>query len=942
MHKQYQVSNTTPESNATDARLADYKLRLAQPDFWNTPNPEMEERLLAHWQDTHVNKVVAEHRKDAQTYWLLDGPPYANGDAHLGHLLNKTLKDVNARFQSALGKKVVWRSGWDCHGLPLELAVEKRYGAESKSDPLSFMAACREEASSWQSAQAKTMQRLGLLANFEQPWLTMDPQREASALDLLRQLWVEGLLVERQSPVHWCPACQSALAASELEKSEKTRQEAYFLAELTPDSVQSLYMHTKHSAFSGQLNVLAWTTTPWTVFANTAFAHPEKGAATVVTFKSGKKALMAVAARDEFYASYPHLVEDAGHKTEGLLDFADMPLLRLSTTSPMSGRPAPLVHGTFVSSEDGSGFVHVAPAFGPEDFDLHENNNVELVCHVGTNGRLMSTNAPYGTLPEGFENLTLDAASVETVAWLENNKYLVHTYETTVEQQMCWRHKKAVFYRASQQWALDLEKPFTGCPEGLAARATQALQKTTFVPDDRAKTPLLHMLATRRFWTLSRDRVWGLPLPFYRNKETGQLHPETDAMWSELCAEVKVQGVEAWVRRETPSGYTKSHQVVDVWFDSGSAWHHASEEGLSAPDLGVEGRDQTRGWFLSSFLLHAFKSDEPAFKTLMTHSFVVGENGLKLSKSSGGGGAALDPAAVFKKEGADAFRMWVCAQNVGDESKWGKTALKQATQDVKDWRSFLRYLLANMAKAVNETCPVDLSEMDRLALSKAAQARDNWCEHMQAGRFNQALQELNGFRLWASTEWFELGKRMLYCAADSDSQLRSMQWSLQEVFVLFTRMLAVVMPFAAEEAYQAWANHPDSSVFLGVLPHWNYGSVSPTLPDALAWRKCVLPLVEKARSFVEKGTPVTVAFNADSVPKVVTSQMLRDWFGTCYATVGLPLDAFEDHVTDESLGVVAGRSSVDYKPYRCARCRTYYRNALNAEGLCTQCETELM
>ena len=919
-----------------------FNLRLNQPTYWNTPNPVMEEKLLAHWKELGLRDVLAAARAGAEPFWLLDGPPYANGDAHLGHLLNKALKDVNARYQSAMGKNVVRRAGWDCHGLPLELAVEKRHGPGAKDDPAAFMAACRAEAHTWQQAQATGMQRLGLTADFDQPWLTMDPHREATSLNLLKELWEAGLLVERHSPVHWCPACQSALAASELEKGEKTRKEAFFLSRLTDASTAAL--KSQAALPDTPLHVLSWTTTPWTLWANAAFAHPAAGAMTVVSLHSGDVALMAQAARDALLAAHPGLLSDPGHQFDGLLDFAQLPALALEAHSPLSGRRSPLLPADFAVAGEGSGFVHVAPAFGVDDFWLHESHGVRLECHVGANGRLVTTDSAH-PLPAALEDLTLESATDASCELLADAGLLVHAYTATVEAQTCWRHKKATFYRASQQWALDLHAPFAGCQEGLAARATAALEATTFLPDTRAKTPLLTMLATRRFWTLSRDRLWGLPLPFFRHEATNALHPETGAMWAALVEQVKQHGVEAWQGTPTPSGYRKTAQTVDVWFDSGAAWHSASEGGRHQPDLGVEGRDQTRGWFLSSFLLHAFKSAEPAFSALMTHSFVVGEDGLKLSKSKGGSGGAgaMTPAAVFAKEGADAFRLWVCAQKVGDEARWGKTALKQASQDLKDWRSFLRFMLANMAASPNQGAPSELQALDQLALSKAAAARDEWSAHMAGGRFNQAMQTLSAFRLWSSTEWFELNKRTLYCARDDDAALLSVQWALQQVFVLFCGMLAPVLPFAVEEAYLAWPQHPEVSVFVGVVPSWDFPASPATaaVEESLAWRRRLLPLVEKGLSLVEKGAGVPVALGfAGRAPKGFTDDKLREWFPGTYTRLQGVQEDFSAFVVDEAAGVVAGRVGAAYQPVRCGRCRGYFERAFGPRGMCEQCEAE--
>jgi len=920
-----------------------FNLRLKQPNFWNTPSPATEEKLLARWKAMQLADLLKEARHGAKAFWLLDGPPYANGDAHLGHLLNKTLKDVNARFQHAMGKRVVWRAGWDCHGLPLELAVEKRHGSGAKDDPAGFVSACRAEAAEWKQVQADGMQRLGLLADFESPWLTMDPEREATALLLLKELWEAGLLVERHSPVHWCPACQSALAASELEKTDKERTEVFFLAKLHDDARARLAQRLGRPC--DDLHLMSWTTTPWTLWANAAFAHPAQGKVAFLHLASGATVMMALPARDAFVREHGDLVASTashGPELDGALRFEDFPALQLHAVSPLSERSVPLLPAGFVSAEEGSGFVHVAPAFGPDDFELHEAVGLHLECHVAANGRLATTDAAQ-PLPAALEGLTLESASEASCTLLRDAGLLVHSERNLVETQMCWRHKKPTFYRASRQWALDLHTPFAGCPEGLAARARQSLDATRFVPDERAKAPLLNMLATRRYWTLSRDRLWGLPLPFFRSRATDALHPDTGALWQALAAQVRQRGVEAWQDMATPEGYVKSTQTVDVWFDSGAAWLSASEEGLHQSDVGVEGRDQTRGWFLSSFLLHAFKSADPAFKALMTHSFLVGEDGLKYSKSAGAGGGAnaMTPDAVFAREGADGFRLWVCAQNVGDEVRVSTAAMKQASCDLKDWRSFLRFLLANMAQAPVSVPCVALTPMDRVALRKAAAARDEWAGHMRNGKFNQALQALSAFRLWASTEWFELNKRMLYCARDEDLALQSMQRALQQVFVLFCRMLAPVLPFAAEEAYLAWSGHADASVFVGVVPDWHVDEDADMerVQRALAWRRALMPLVEKARDAVPRGEPVSLGFGG-SAPFGFDERSLREWFPNMYAMPDGTTAHFESAIVGADLNVVVGRAASAYRPVRCARCRGYFSAGFGAAGVCRQCEAE--
>jgi isoleucyl-tRNA synthetase len=930
-----------------------FNLRLKQPDYWNTPSPENEVTLLRHWSESHLTESLRSARFNGPSYWLLDGPPYANGDAHLGHLLNKTLKDVNARFANLTGHDVTWRSGWDTHGLPLELAVEKRKGPGAKEDAKQFMSQCREEASLWQKTQAESMSRVGLLSVMNSPWMTMDPQRESTSLNLLLDLWKSGLLVERHSPVHWCPACQSALAASELEKTTKDRLEAFFAAALTPTSTAALKEFAKANDRSwpeGSLSLLSWTTTPWTLWANAGFGYPLAGPVTVAKLASGHRVLLAVRARDRLATDFPTMFDDFGVEYDGAVDFADFSELSLAAWSPLTQLSSPLLPAPFASEVEGSGFVHLAPAFGPDDFVMHETQNVRLDCHVSKNGRLVNVEGGV-EMPESLMGKTLDEASVASCAMLSASGMLVHEMVSKVETNMCWRHKKPVFYRASQQWALDLHMPFEGCMEGLAARATSALDATTFLPDEKAKTPLRTMLATRRFWTLSRDRLWGLPLPFFRHAETGVLHPDTEQMWESLVVRVKSDGVECWQLLDTPDGYVKSTQTVDVWFDSGAAWLSASENGRTEADLAVEGQDQTRGWFLSSFLLHAFKNPLPPFKAVMTHSFVVDEKGLKFSKSKGG---TPDHKALFAKTGADVFRYWVCSQNVGEETKWSKTALQQASQDVKDWRSFLRFQLGNMASSPDAKQPEFVRPLDMLAMSKLSDLRTEYLKLMRAGRFNHALAGLTQFRQWASAEWFDLSKRTLYCAKSSDVQLQSAQWSLQQAFLLVSQMLSVFLPFATEEAYLAWPDHPQSSLFVHVLSEFNMVMTEDATQtqSLLVWRRSLLPLVEKARELVGKGTPVSlvlpeklVALHASlgSLSHDEKESALREWFPGCFVRLSEDdsvLETFEKQTFDEG-NVFAGKSKMHYQPYRCDRCRGYFSASLNSESLCKECESEM-
>jgi len=932
--------HTLTHDRAADTRAPKYTLRLKQPAYWNTPSPAMEERLLARWRDDALASQLRKARANKHPFWLLDGPPYANGNAHLGHLLNKTLKDVHARYASACGHPVTWRAGWDCHGLPLELAVERNHGSGAKNDAGVFMQLCRAEATHWKETQGQSMARTGATVDLNNPWLTMDPEREAASLGLLLEMWQAGLLVERHSPVHWCPACKSALAASELEPTAKERTEAYFTVPFSPGAnvAMAALARSNGAAWpSSDLHLMSWTTTPWTLWANAGFGHPETGPVTVAQLAEGKYVVLAVKARDRLLLDHPSLFQDPGHGFDGALDFAQLAALSLAAVSPLTNLAAPLFAASFASEREGSGFVHLAPAFGPDDFVLHETHGVRLDCHVGPDGRLRDLGHG-AAMPPSLLGTTLEAGSAASCALLSDTGRLVHVTQRVVDANMCWRHKKAVFYRASPQWALDLHKGFDGCPEGLAQRATTALEQTEFLPDEKAKAPLALMLATRRFWTLSRDRLWGLPLPFFRHEVSAELHPDTAALWAELVRRVKTEGVEAWQSFETPAGYQQCTQSVDVWFDAGAAWHCASEHGRHQADMAVEGQDQTRGWFLSSFLLHAFRSPLPPFKKVMTHRFVVDEYGLKFSKERG---TAPEVQPVFAKHGADVFRLWVCSQDVGDEMKWSATSLQQATQDAKDWRSFLRFQLANMDNNAATPRPQWMRPLDLLALHKLSKVTRQWRVLMEGGRFNQALSCLVQFRQWASAEWFDLSKRTLYCAKDGNAELASVQWALRTAFLQCAQMLGTVMPFACEEAYLAWPGHPKASLFLHTLEQENEPAVADqATEDLLAWRRRLLPLVERARKLVEKGSPVCLVFAGTQNGS--DERKLRELFPTCFVIHGdeAALEQWEEEQHAGAL-VRAGRARPDKAPHRCGRCRGFFRSLATGNCLCKQCVEEM-
>lgn len=754
-------------------------LHLQQPSFWNRPDPAAQLRLS--------ERLSARSREpsEAPFFWLLDGPPYANGELHLGHALNKFLKDAYARRAQLNGASTLWRAGWDCHGLPLELACSKRHPRLDRHSP-EFLSACRAEATHWMGRQRDGFAQLGLSADLQSPWSTMDPAREARSFELLMQLWQAGLLVERHSPTHWCPQCRSALAASELESSSQPSLSCLGFAPFDDPSRLRLAAALSLSP-QDELGLCYWTTTPWTLSSNRAFAMPLSGRVELLELAPGKLGLA-------FEDSLAFMERSLGRPlvSRGAVDAETLLDLSLLALRPLeSSETSPLLGASFANTSSGSGFVHAAPAFGPEDFEWAEPLGLDLHCDLGPDGVFVSGR---------MTGLDRAGAASQSVDLLRQQGRLLAQPPHDLAVSLCWRHGCETFYRASRQWALDLDRPWDGSEgQGLRSRALQALESMRFLPDERPRRELRSMLMGRRFWTLSRDRRWGLPLPFVRNS-SGEVDPALSLQrWQQTLSALRDGGLEAAARLPVPEGFAADTQCVDVWFDSGSAFLSASER-EGAPDLVVEGADQTRGWFLSSMLLGAFASKDPVFKTVLCHGFVVDELGRKLSKSLGN---APDLSAQLQASGPDALRLWALSQSVGVEARWSRDSFELASRETRDWRGFLRFL---MAQAMPGFQPMNLdhaSGLDLLALQRLLSMEPLWQQAFDSGQPHLALRSLLEFRRWASSEWFELSKRKLYCSPLTDPAAQATRSAMAVALRSFLRWLDPFLPLSVQEARDA-------------------------------------------------------------------------------------------------------------------------------------------
>ena len=666
--------------------MADYKhtLNLPQTGFpMKAGLANREPALLKRWQAMQLYRQIRSTRAGAKPFILHDGPPYANGDIHLGHAVNKILKDIIVKSRSLAGFDAPYVPGWDCHGLPIELNVEKKHGkAGVKTTPGQFRQLCRDYATKQINGQREDFKRLGILGDWEQPYLTMDYAFEANIVRTLGRITERGHLAQGFKPVHWCTDCGSALAEAEVEYKDKTSTavDVAFKVANPAELAQRIGIETA-------AEVVIWTTTPWTLPANQAVAvHPELDYVLVrATIAGASRSLILAAALHETC-----LERYGATAIKVLQQFKGAVLEKLPLLHPFLAQQVPLICGNHVTTEAGTGAVHTAPAHGVDDFNIGQLYGLEVVNPVQANGVF----AP--DTPE-FAGLHIIKANPQVVELLRGNGALLYAASFQHSYPHCWRHKTPVIFRATPQWFISMNT------QGLLQTARDAINNVQWTPH-WGQARIDAMLAGRPDWCISRQRSWGVPIALFIHKETAELHPQTSELIEQVAQRIEVGGVQAWfdlkteeLLGEAAAHYEKVTDTLDVWFDSGVT--HAcvlrGENGLGAPaDLYLEGSDQHRGWFQSSLLTSLAAYREAPYKAVLTHGFIVDENGHKMSKSLGNG---IEPQQVMQTLGADILRLWVSAADYRDEMAVSEQIFKRTADSYRRLRNTVRFLLGNLA-----------------------------------------------------------------------------------------------------------------------------------------------------------------------------------------------------------------------------------------------------
>ena len=789
--------------------MADYKNTLNLPE---TPFPmrgdlaKREPGWVAKWQESNLYERIRKAAAGRPKFILHDGPPYANGDIHIGHAVNKILKDMVVKTRSLAGYDAPYVPGWDCHGLPIEHQVEKQHG--KNVEPNEFRRLCRAFAQSQIERQRKDFIRLGVLGDWFDPYLTMNYRTEADIIRSLGRIQQRGYLYQGAKPVHWCVDCGSALAEAEVEYEDRVSPAIDVSFEFV-DSRQLArpfgFTHLLDPAFA-----VIWTTTPWTLPANQAVAvHPDLHYSLVRTPKG--LLVLAEALREASLQRHGLSGEVIGTTTgrslEGLL-------LR----HPFYAREVPVILGEHVTLDAGTGLVHTAPAHGLDDYVVGSRYNLPTDNPVNDAGRFYD----WADIVAGKSVWEANPIVIDTLA---ANDRLLKADTLKHSYPHCWRHKTPIIFRATRQWFIGMES--NHAPGGgamLREVAMGAVADTHFFPAwGRAR--LEAMIRNRPDWCVSRQRNWGVPMALFVHKDTGELHPDTQALVERVAQRVEQGGIEAWfsLSAEEMLGsdaqhYQKVPDTLDVWFDSGTT--HASvlerREALVKPaDLYLEGSDQHRGWFQSSLLTGCAIDGRAPYKQLLTHGFVVDGQGRKMSKSVGN---VVAPQQVSDTLGADILRLWVASTDYSGEMSISQEILKRVVETYRRIRNTLRFLLANVSdfEARTDLLPVERwIEIDRYALVMMQRLQEGVMRDYAHYEFHLAAQKLHNFcSEFLGAFYLDILKDRLYTSAAASPARRSAQSALHHITHCLLRLLAPILSFTADEAWEQFAGDDQDSVFL--------------------------------------------------------------------------------------------------------------------------------
>jgi isoleucyl-tRNA synthetase len=796
--------------------MRDYKETLNLPDTDFPMKAQLSERepqMLARWKEKEIYSKIRTWAHGRKTFILHDGPPYANGRLHLGHALNKILKDIVLKSKTLSGYDCPYIPGWDCHGLPIEREIEKKLKKSSNQmDPIAFRQACREYARAQIEIQKTAFVRLGILGDWDNHYSTMDPPIEAGIIRAFANIYEKGFIQKGHKPVHWCTDCRSSLAEAEVEYADKTSDSIDVkFPVLNPKTfVECFELLGPQSAalLSQKMSVVIWTTTPWTLPANQAVAvHPSSSY--VLLDIGGESIVVAESLVEKLNLRYGLVNASVVGRAMG------SHLLNQPLAHPFLGhKTVPILTAQHVTLEDGTGCVHTAPAHGLEDYVLGTAHGLSMAHSVLPNG-CFDENSGVPALT-GVYVLKANALVMDL---LEKNGVLMHHANIRHSYPHCWRHKIPVIFRATPQWFMSLSH------QGLREKTLSAIQQVKWIPE-WGLTRMEKMVAQRPDWCISRQRVWCVPIAFFIHEDTQTLHPDTLNLLEKSAQIVEQGGIEAWysldlktLLGEDYQQYRLSKDTLDVWFDSGvthaSVLKHTGEQCAPA-DLYLEGSDQHRGWFGSSLMTSMALNGIPPYQSVLTHGFTVDIEGRKMSKSLGN---VIEPSEIIEKSGADILRLWVAASDYRGDITVSHDIFKHLSDIYRRIRNTARFLLSNLAGFDPRTdllTPDALLSLDLFILQLAQKTQLAIQEAYETYQFNIAYQKIHHFcSLDLGAFYLDIIKDRQYTTQKNSKARRSAQSALYILVQVLAQWIAPILSFTAEEIGSHIPGNPFSeSIFL--------------------------------------------------------------------------------------------------------------------------------
>ncbi|MDE1495797.1 isoleucine--tRNA ligase [Xenorhabdus bovienii] len=927
--------------------MSDYKDTLNLPETGFPMRGDLAKRepdMLKRWYKEGLYQAIRKAKSGKKTFILHDGPPYANGDIHIGHSVNKILKDIVIKSKGLSGYDSPYIPGWDCHGLPIELKVEQIIGKPGeKFSAAEFRAECRKYAMSQVEVQRAGFMRLGVLGDWDKPYLTMDFKTEADIIRALGRIIGNGHLLKGVKPVHWCTDCGSSLAEAEVEYYDRTSPSI----DVRFKAVDADEVYAKFDIQSSDLPVslVIWTTTPWTLPANRAISLNAE-----ITYQ-------LVKIEDECLILAAELVESvmqrAGMTSWQVLSDctgADLELLRFN--HPFMGFDVPAILGDHVTLEAGTGAVHTAGGHGPDDYSISLKYGLEIANPVGPNGCYIS-----GTYPS-LDGVFVFKANDIIVELLQEKGALLNVAKLQHSYPCCWRHKKPIIFRATPQWFISMDQ------NGLREQSLKEIKGVEWIPG-WGQARIESMVENRPDWCISRQRTWGVPMSLFLHKETQELHPRTQELIEEVAKRVEVDGIQAWWDLDTAellgadaADYVKAPDTLDVWFDSGST--HSSvvdarpEFHGNSADIYLEGSDQHRGWFMSSLMLSTAIKGKAPYRQVLTHGFTVDEQGRKMSKSIGN---TVSPQDVMNKLGADILRLWVASTDYSGEIAVSDEILKRSADAYRRIRNTARFLLANLNGFDPEQHMVkaeDMVALDRWAVGRAQAAQADILKCYDEYDFHSVVQRLMQFcSVEMGSFYLDIIKDRQYTAKSDGLARRSCQSALFHIAEALVRWMAPILSFTADEVWNELPGNRAQYVFTeewydGLFGLEDGADMNDTFwAELLEVRGEVNKVLEQARAdkHIRSSLEAAVTLYADEalVEKLnKLSDELRFVLLTSQIEVAAYAAAGNDAQQTELKGLKVAFHKADGE--KCPRCWHYAKNvglvAEHAE-LCGRCVTNV-